>query len=411
VPDGSVSTDGAASDAAAGDAAARDAASGDAANSDAASGDGGGGDAGMPLCSGRPLSGVRMLSVGGGYACAVTGAGLATEVLCWGAFGNIGDPGGVTSSPCPVAVPALSGLDIASVFAGGVHACAVTSAGAVICWGINLAGKLGRGTLGPGSDSLAPAVVPGVLATGVVADWANTCIWRTGAEAQCWGSNLWGQLGRGPCRACTVTFPGTDSPTPAPVTVVSQPQDLALAGGGFVCGIIAGAAECWGRDVQDELGMGGGTVIDDAVDVAAGESYGCAVRGGDGSVHCWGENFYGNLGDGTTTSRPSRAPVVGLPGPALAVDAGNHTCAVLRDGSVYCWGDARNGRVRPGLDVMAEPVPQRVIASGATHVEVGALFSCAQVGDQVRCWGQNGAGQLGDGSMDPRDAVITVLGP
>ena len=391
--------------------AAIDAGAGDAGGgADAGPGaDGGeGADAGPALCGGAPLTGVVDMTVGGSHACVIRGSGATTEVLCWGSFGNIGDPGGVTSSPCPVPVPALAGMDIVDIEAGGVHTCAVLATGEVWCWGGNNSGELGRGTMTPDGP---PAIVPGVTADGVTADWANTCTWRAGAAAMCWGTNLWCTLGIG-ARACSTPLIGEPNRlSPVTVTVVAQPQSLALAGGGHVCGIVAGAVECWGKSDYGQLAMGGGTMITDAIDVAAGENYSCAVRATDGSVHCVGENSYGTLGDGTTTARTTLAPVAGLPAPAFEVDANNHTCATLDTGAVYCWGNAMGGRVRPGLDAMAEPTPQMVIASGALKVEVGALFNCALVGDEMRCWGANHAGQLGNGTMTAVDAIVTVLAP
>src|SRR5690606_30222046 len=107
-----------------------------AATADGGTPDGGGADGGSgggaPTgCSGHPLSGVRQIAVGGVFACALRGSGVDTEVLCWGIHRNIGAPGGEVSSLCPTPVPALSGLDVASIEAGGTHACAVLRTGEV----------------------------------------------------------------------------------------------------------------------------------------------------------------------------------------------------------------------------------------------------------------------------------------
>lgn len=365
-----------------------------------------GGDAGTLACSGSPLTGVVEVSVGGNTGCARVGTGAAARVYCWGGYGNIGLPAGTPATLCPVSVPALEGRDIVDLSIGGGTGCAVLGTGEVYCWGNNGLGEVGLGTESSGEP---PTLVPGVTATGIASSFGNTCAWG-GADSFCWGTDLWCDLGR-TSRVCSTAnnsrhraFP------PAPVTVVPQPGPIAV--GAAMCGIVAGRVECWGNGTRQMLAMAGGTVIDDAIDISSGEYHACALRSGDGSVHCWGSNFYGGLGDGTTDDRAQIGPVLGLPSRAIDIDGeGRHSCAVLDTGAVYCWGDGTMGGVDPSLDMFPITTPRMIIASGATSVETGFFMNCAQVGDQVRCWGRNGAGQLGNGVDTPQSTVVTVLAP
>jgi alpha-tubulin suppressor-like RCC1 family protein len=167
-----------------------------------------------------------------------------------------------------------------------------------------------------------------------------------------------------------------------------------------------------------------GEVCELASAVSAGFAHTCALTEG-GAVKCWGANEHGQLGDGTTTSR-SRPADVALPAAATAVGAGFfHTCAVA-GGTVYCWGDNATGSLGNGSFVPSPvPVPVGGVA-GATQVAGGGgqtstgsgVFdyghTCARSGGEVRCWGGNESGQLGDGSFDARPAAgdpVALPGP
>jgi len=187
----------------------------------------------------------------------------AGAVKCWGwnATGALGD-GTTTSSTTPVDVVGL-GSGVASVSAGGEDSCAVTTAGAVKCWGYNVIGALGDGTT---TSSTTPVDVVG-LGSGVAAvsaGGAHTCAVTTAGGVKCWGNNSDGELGDGT---------GFSSTTPVGV-----------------------------------VGLGSGVAS-----VTAGATHTCAVTTA-GGVTCWGRNYYGELGDGTTyTDSTTPVAVVGLP--------------------------------------------------------------------------------------------------
>jgi len=277
-------------------------------------------------------SGVKAVSAGLGYTCAVT---LAGAVKCWGdnTYGQLGN-GTTTSSAVPVGVVGL-GSGVVAVSAGEFHSCAVTSAGAVKCWGHNAFGEVGDGTT---AQSVAPVGVVG-LGSGVVAVSAgefHSCAVTLAGAVKCWGFNAVGELGD-----------GTTAQSVAPVGVVGLGSGVvAVSASGFhSCAVTSGGSvRCWGRNPNGELGDG--TTIDSAVPVgvvglgsgvvavSASRSDSCAVTSL-GAVKCWG---YGDLGAGASTQSAVPVGVVGLGSGAVAVSAGgHHSCVRTSAGAVRCY--------------------------------------------------------------------------
>ena len=291
------------------------------------------------------------ITAGGGHTCAITSD---DRVECWGAntHGQLGN-GSTINSPSPVEVPDLGG-DVGSVAAGGAHTCALTSGGAVKCWGYNGYGQLGDGST---IDRLTPVDVVG-LTTGVSSISAgseHTCAVLSSGGVKCWGDNSSGKLGDG-TRTRRVT-----------------PVDVAG--------------------------------LSDAVAVAAGDNHTCALTGS-GGVKCWGDNSDGQLADADDTDMEHSTPVdvAGLTGVITAVAAGsNHTCALTATGGVTCWGLiglVGNGVPHPpkGPDTTG-PVDVFGLTRGVVSLDVSGGHSCAvtDVG-LVGCWGDGSYGQLGDGT-------------
>jgi alpha-tubulin suppressor-like RCC1 family protein len=137
--------------------------------------------------------------------------------------------------------------------------------------------------------------------------------------------------------------------------------------------------------------------------ISAGLFHTCAVTG-DGLVQCWGNNFDGELGDGTTTDRTSAVAVLGLTGVVSVSAGGYHTCALTNSGGVKCWGYNGFGGLGDGTTVSKRvPVDVVGLSSGVAHITAGLYHSCAtKTNAELWCWGNNGNGQLGDGTTTLR---------
>src|SRR5205814_1376766 len=144
-----------------------------------------------------------------------------------------------------------------------------------------------------------------------------------------------------------------------------------------------------------------------AVAITAGERYSCALLA-NGTAKCWGDNFYGELGNGTNTSSSIPVVVSGLTNAvAITAGGGGHACALLANGTAKCWGENEfgelgNGRTGPQMCGSFACSTTPVLVSGLTSGSVltaGGGHSCAVLTNgTARCWGLNTYGQLGNGT-------------
>jgi alpha-tubulin suppressor-like RCC1 family protein len=194
--------------------------------------------------------------------------------------------------------------------------------------------------------------------------------------------------------------------------------------------LVSGGVECWGYNARGELGDG--TTVDSlsprpvqgitnatAVKLSRGDiddtsngGHGCA-RLSTGAVRCWGGNTWGQLGNGTWYgNQTSPVAVIGI-GTATAVDVGDtHSCALLASGAVQCWGDGELGQLGNGFNAEIVDAPVAVIGIGtATALALGVGHSCALLASgAVRCWGDNSAGALGNGTTTSSNTPVAVSG-
>jgi alpha-tubulin suppressor-like RCC1 family protein len=261
----------------------------------------------------------------------------------------------VTSSIAPMT--GIIGISAAD------HTCAITSSGALYCWGKNTNGQLGDGTT---IHRLTPVPVSGLNA-GVqmtATGWGHTCALATGGTLQCWGLNDQGQLGTGETVA---RFAPTTIPFPGPTIQA----------------------------------------------IAAGSLHTCALTLS-GTVFCWGRNSEGQVGDGTTANRLTPVQVGGLPGRAIMIASGAyHTCALLEDRTGYCWGQNTYGEVGDGTTTN-RATPVRIASlSGVTqltgYLEALGLPSGWLVVFDVRA-GRSWEDRLWQREVEHRGHRITVLG-
>lgn len=356
------------------------------------------------------------------HACALEVGGT---VRCWGQnnYGQLGNgsstPDAGTTTATPVEVEGLAG--VTSVVAGFYHTCAIEGDGGTMkCWGKNINGELGNGLTTLNEPNPVPASVhmlAGVRSAAAGLDF--TCALTSTGAVFCWGQNNNSQLG-------VTATPGIAIPNPTSIT-----NATAIAAGQYhACAVVGGRVECWGLGREGQLGNGyidGGapTFVNGPIGViavAAGEYHTCVVVTG-GSVECWGSNDFGQLGVHLEGGSPTPVVVPGLNGAiAIAASVGN-TCALMANGSVECWGSDTDGELGNGQMEPSSSVPQPVEGTlgplsgvetrfdgGAPPVAVGAEFACALLATgSVECWGDSYAGELGNGATMGSSLVATPV--
>ena len=287
------------------------------------------------------------------------------------------------SSPITITVAANTAT-IVQIEAGGDDdnfenfACARFSDGSLKCWGENVYGQLGLGDNDNRIEmgSMLPFVDLGVgkTATQIALRGSSSCAILNNGELKCWGYNGSGQLG-----LLHVTNQYSPPSTPVDLGQGKTAQQVAQGGAGYACAVLD-----------------------------------------DNSLKCWGQGWYGQLGNGKTQGgNPDGASSQYTP---TAVNLGNsrsarqvalgyeHTCALLDDFSVKCWGRNQHGQAGRGA---SDPRYSRAGAAvqlgtssdgltlTAQSIATGNNHSCAITdGGGVKCWGLNDKGQLGIGNTD-----------
>lgn len=342
----------------------------------------------------------QRISTGVYSTCAITPAG---GVKCWGA-GPLGD-GTTDSSRTPVDVLGLGpGVVAVSVGAG---LCALTDIGGVKCWGTSISGD------GSSEMRLAPVDVVGLTsgAKAIAAGSEHMCAVTAGGGVQCWGVIVH--------RPSPVI-----SYSPVDVPGLSSGVVAIAAGLEHTCALTtAGGVKCWGSNLVGQLGDGTTEQRLSPVDVVgldsgvvaitAGVIHTCAITRA-GAAVCWGTATGGRLGDGTTQNiwRLEPVGVSGLTSGVVAISAGpEHTCALVYGGAVKCWGSNYKGALGDGTsETRSTPVDVVGLSSGVAAIDAGAYRTCAlmQAG-RAKCGGWNVAGALGDGTDVDRSVLVDVI--
>jgi hypothetical protein len=319
-----------------------------------------------------------------------------------------------TTTTPPTTTPPPATLQATQVATGHHHSCALLNSGAVKCWGENIYGQLGDGTV---SSRLSPTPVFG-LGSGVTQITVNSyhsCALLSTGAVKCWGKNITSQLGDGST---------SNRLSPVQVTGLTTGVQKIAAGTEHTCALLAsGAVKCWGANTYGQLGDGSSVLRSTPVQVggltaavsqiAAGATHTCALLT-TGAVVCWGGNFYGQLGDGTTTNRLNPTQASGLSAGVSQLTAGHqHTCAVLAAGSLKCWGSNSNGQLGDGtITQRVTPTQVSGLTAGVQKVAAGQLHTCSVLASgALKCWGWNVSfGQLGDGTYVDRNTPTQVSG-
>lgn len=382
-----------------------------------------------------PLSGVTSVASDFLGYCALLSSG---GVECWG---NDTD-----------AAEAVTGLTNAvSITSDGNGYCALLSTGGMECWGDNELGQLGNGTIG-GPDGTSgyetPQAVIGITnATSVSTDNGGYCAVLSTGSVECWGANASGDLGNG-------TVDGPDDcengayygcyDTPQAVTGLTNAVSLTDDGYGGYCAVLStGGVECWGDNSFGQLGNGtidgpdgcdsvgfgdwcydtpqAVTGLTNAVSVVSdffgyddGPRGYCAVLSS-GGVECWGDNAEGGVGNGTIDGPDScdnnnwcydtPQAVSGLTDAISLSSDGESYCALLSSGDADCWGwngfgEIGNGTIGGPAGGIGYDTPQAVTGlTDAVSVVGGSYGYCAVLSSgSAECWGDDANGELGNGS-------------
>jgi alpha-tubulin suppressor-like RCC1 family protein len=235
---------------------------------------------------------------------------------------------------------------------------------------------------------------------------ADGTVWTKGANAR-------GQLGSGST---------TDRSTWAPVSGLSGVSKIAAAYYTGYALLSSGSVKAWGYNNNGQVGDGTTTtqltpvqvsgLTAGVTQVAAGVYTGFALLS-NGSVKAWGNNIAGQVGDGSTTQRLTPVQVSGLTSGVTQIASANYNgFALLSNGSVRAWGNNGNGQVGDGSTTQRlTPVQVSGLTSGVTQVAAAANNGYALLADgSVKAWGFNGTGPVGDGTNTQRLAPVQVSG-
>ncbi len=216
---------------------------------------------------------------------------------------------------------------------------------------------------------------------------------------------------------CAVALATLPVAKPAAHSAQAQSSTSLLLAGGFhhSCAIVGGALYCWGQNDYGQIGDGTTTDRNTPVAVinmgsgvtavATGRSdHTCAIK--NGAAYCWGWDYHRQLGGGSVTT-----PVTNMTSGVTAIAAGDgHTCAI-KSGALYCWGDNSFGELGDGTigTVADTPVAVLNMNSDVTAVAAGRDHTCAVKAGALYCWGRNHESQLGDGTYSDQLTPTAVL--
>ena len=340
----------------------------------------------------------KQISAGSSHTVAIKSDGT---LWAWGRniYGELGE-GTTTSSLVPIQ-ESTAATDWSSVSAGWSHTVALKSDGTLWAWGLNSNGQLGNGTTINSSVPIQEDTSANDWSS-VSAGYSHTTALKSNGTLWAWGDNDRGQLGDGTT---------TESLVPVQEDTAATDWGSVSAGTDYTVALKSdGTFWAWGDNSYGQLGDG--TTIDSLVpvqedtsandwsSVSTGYSHTTALKS-DGTLWAWGDNGRGQLGDGTTTE--SLVPVQEDTAATdwSSVSAGGwHTIALKSDGTLWAWGQNRGGRLGDGTTIDSlVPIQESTAATDWSSVSAGGYHTVALKSDgTLWAWGSNSNGQLGDGT-------------
>lgn len=371
--------------------------------------------------------------------CGLTAQGVA---YCWGDddfSGQLGNGSilGDSDAPSPVdTVPITGELASVRVTVGEAYGCILTGEGVAYCWGHNILGQLGDS--GTFTSSESPVSVDQVPVNSeksykwIASGSRMTCAIDQEGKAYCWGRDTDHELGDGDLPheecgyQCSLSAAEVDTSS-----ISGEKAFVQVAGGAYhVCGLTAqGVAYCWGLDDYGQLGDGGiptnspSPVAVDTTPIAGEKTFVQVVGGGyhtcgltsEGVAYCWGEDTYGQMGDGfgdDTSQSPlpvNTTPITGEKTFIQLIAGHSHACGLTADGVAYCWGNGINGELGDGNAASSwNPVPVNTVSitGEKAFIQLAGGFAhvCGLTSQRVAyCWGVDSEDQLGNGSAPADD--------
>jgi alpha-tubulin suppressor-like RCC1 family protein len=353
---------------------------------------------------------VTAVAAGNSHTCALTTVG---SVKCWGDnnYGDVGD-GSAMQRYIPTDVTGLSS-GVTAITAGYYYSCALTSAGKVKCWGQNTFGELGIGTMGPGTESSTPVDVvalTGMKGLAAGPDGDHTCAITQGGSLKCWGFNGAGQLGDGTTM---------NQPSPVDCGTLTSGVTAVSTASAHTCALkMGGDLFCWGSNFSGQLGDGSTMnapmpemILSQTTTMTAFAENTCSVANS-GQVSCWGANDQGQLGIGSMTPKHAPNNIFDLTSFSAVAGGQSHVCALTVGGGVKCWGDDGYGQLGDGGNTSQTQTVNVVgLSTGVVGIAAGGFHTCAIMATGgVKCWGDNQIGELGDGTTNSSSVPVDVAG-
>ncbi len=310
-------------------------------------------------------------------------------VKCWGGGGH---------GKTPYIIPNLS--NVTQIYSGYSHHCALLNDGTVKCWGGNHHGELGNG------NTRAPVFTPTAVSNlsnvnQITLGYSHSCALLNDGSVKCWGDDTYGKVG-GVALGYAIT-------APVVISNLSNVSQIYSAGNRTCVVLNDNTVKCWGDNRYGQFGNGSFTgsstpvtasSLNNISQLALGSDHTCMISDNK-TVKCWGDNRYGQLGGGSSRNSERPVAISDLNNISQVAVGSGHSCALLNDGTAKCWGDNRYGQLGEGIE---ERRRTSAIVSGlgdASQIALGDNHSCALLNDKtVKCWGNNSVGQLGTTSAD-----------